>query len=715
MAVSFSVSPWWLLPAALFVIGFAWWLYRKTTPHLPAGLRLLLGSLRTVVLLTLIALLMGPVWHQQTTKTVPPVVALLLDTSQSMGLKHEQGPDLATTHRKLFARLLELSPGGTVQAFTFDRDLKPLPHTLDSLSFNGTRTNIAGALEALRERTKNEPLRAVILVSDGRYNTGRNPVHIAEQYPVPIFTVVAGDTSAHRDVRIYQVVTNEIVYAGTRVPIQVHLAQQGYSSQPVHLRLRTTRGKLLTDTTLILQPPGQETSARLYVEPETPGLLSLELSVSRLPEEITYRNNRTTLVFRVLERKKRLLLVAGAPDPTLASMRQLLSQDRDVTLTVRTQKDATSFYEGPLPDSLTAFDAIFLIGYPGAKASTQDIQRIRDAAEKGTPLAFFMSYTVAPRRLQLLTSVLPVSFQRARTSFAEVFATPTEWGRTHTLLRMSRVSPSIWVQLPPLHYNESGFVARPGAQTVLQIRMRETTLPDPLLAIWKEGTRRTLAFLGAGSWKWHNPPPDLAEARILWGQLVENAVRWLTAAETNKPVRVVPVSRTFDEQETIRFVGQVYDESLQPVSDATIKIEIRDAEGHVFPHIMHPLGNGQYELTTGPLPAGTYTYQAVASQQTRELGNDTGTFSVGRLSLEFRQPQADTLLLHQIALFSGGQRFYANAIDDIPRALAALPQFKPETRMVEARARLWESPYVLLLLVFLLTLEWFLRKRYGLI
>ncbi len=715
MAVSFSVSPLWILPAAFLVGLFAWWLYRRTTPQLPPGLRLLLGSLRASMLLVLILLLMGPVWHQQTTVTTPPVVALLLDTSQSMGLKQEQGRNLETIHRALFSQLLSLFSNSTVRTFSFDRGVTPLPPSLDSLPFDGPRTNIASALETIRERLKNEPLRAVVLVSDGRYNTGKNPLHVAEKYPVPIFTVIAGDTSEHRDVRIYQVSTNELVYVGTRVPIQVHLLQQGYDGKTVHLRLRTAQGRTLQDTTVVLRPSGQETSANLYIEPERPGLHSLELSVSHLPEEITYENNRTTLTFQVLERKKRLLLLAGAPDPTLASIRQILSQDRDLELTVRTQKDASSFYEGNWPDSLTAFDALLLVGYPGSRTSAEDVQRIRTAAEAGTPLAFFMTYTVPPQRLQLLLPVLPITFQRNRHTFAEIFVAPTEWGRSHTLLRIPEISSSVWEQLPPLHYNESGFHARPGARTLLQIRMRATILPDPVLAIWKEGTHRSLAFLGAGSWKWHNPPSDLKDARTIWEHLVENSVRWLTARDVRKPVRVVPISHSFDEQETIRLVGQVYDESLQPVSDATIRVEIEDQEGHAFSYVMQPLGNGQYELTTGPLPAGTYAYQAEATRQTLSLGKDSGTFSVGRLSLEFRQTQTDTLLLHQIALASGGKRFYPGEIDHLPEALKALPQFHPEIRTAETNIRLWESPYVLLLLIFLLTLEWLLRKRNGLI
>ena len=69
---------------------------------------------------------------------------------------------------------------------------------------------------------------------------------------------------------------------------------------------------------------------------------------------------------------------------------------------------------------------------------------------------------------------------------------------------------------------------------------------------------------------------------------------------------------------------------------------------------MRSLGNGRYAADLGVRPPGTYTFTAAATSGGAALGDDRGSFGVGRLAAEFREPGADPALMRQLATRSGG-------------------------------------------------------------
>ena len=62
---------------------------------------------------------------------------------------------------------------------------------------------------------------AMILLSDGIYNKGFNPVYAAEKLSYPIYTMGFGDTSQYRDVAINRFLSNDIAFLDDIVPVIV--------------------------------------------------------------------------------------------------------------------------------------------------------------------------------------------------------------------------------------------------------------------------------------------------------------------------------------------------------------------------------------------------------------------------------------------------------------------------------------------------------------
>lgn len=718
MSFSFGLNPWLFLLCAVVAGALSYWLYRRTTPQLSTGKRAVLGLLRFVALTLILFLLFEPVLRLIEREEKQPILAVLVDNSQSLLMTSGADTSAAPVReriRTLFSQIPAAVRDADIRMYSFDSDLQSRDLELDSLVFDGSRTNIARALEQLRERLGEDNLRGAILLSDGQYNTGRNPLYVAERYPVPIYTAVLGDTTRHRDVQVRRVTTNEIAYVGTELPIQVALRAEGYGGYPVTVSLLENGASL--DSRRVELPSGaSEITVDLTVTPETEGLHRYTVAVSRLDGEATYRNNAESATVRVLSSKRQVLLIAAAPSPDVASVRQLLQEDPTFEVETYVQKSRGTFYEGPLPASFDEFAVIVLVGYPGRGAAPEDMRRIASAAEAGRPVFYIFDRSGHIQFVdEQFDDVLPVVPERIRSGFVEASFAVAPGEMTHPILRIPEASPEMWLRLPPLVYSQTRWRASPDADVLARTQVRGVDLDDPLFVIRRRAQNRSAALLGAGTWRWRNVSEDLSALSHLWPALFSNTLEWLSAREEDQPVRVDPVRDLFGGGETVEFTGQVYDESLNPVSDATVEVSVTSPDGTDYPYVMEPIGNGRYTLDAGTFPEGTYSFEAQAQRDERVIGSDRGAFAVGALTLEFKETRANAALMRQIAQRSGGSLLEPDQMETFTSGLSASGAFAPVIVESEEEIELRRRYIFLAIVIGLLTLEWFMRKRSGMV
>jgi hypothetical protein len=708
-----AAHPSLLALCGLAAAGLAWWSYRRSTPRVAGWRRWTLTALRFGVLALAALLLFEPVWTRVTRSAEPPLLAVLVDASESLTL----GTTGATPAARVRAALAGMPADAALRFYSFDGDARPRGRALppDSVAFAGERTDIAAALARVETDFAGRHLQGVVLVSDGRVTDGRNPAYLAERFPVPIHTATAGDSVSSRDVRLVRAVTNDVAYVGSPLPVQAGVRAVGFEGRPTVVTV-AEGGRVLAREAVTLPPDGVEIPVDLTVTPGAPGLRRYTVSVAPLGGEATARNNSTTVTVRVLDDTRRLLVVAAAPSPDLAALRAVLDADRSLDVTVRTQRAPGQFYEGPLPDALARFDLLVLVGYPGTAASEADTDRMLDAARGGLPVLFVLTrQTDLGRLARTLGEVLPATPAQVRGGAVEAAFAPTAAGEAHPVLSGISVSVARLGALPPLAASPSRWAVQPGAQTLATVRRGGAALDTPLLAVRQNGALRSAALLGAGTWRWRTLPDDLADLRPAYGEVLDRLIRWTTATRDRRPVRVRPDRPLFGERERVTFSGQVYGENLSPVENATITLAVRGPGGATARAPMRPIGNGRYVADLGIRPGGAYTFTAEATLDGARLGDDRGTFAVGRLSAEFREPGADPGLMRQVALRSGGQVVPLDSLGAFIGGLRAQGLLTDRPLVREDATPLLTLPWLLGLIVLLLTAEWVLRKRTGMV
>ncbi|MDA1028802.1 MAG: hypothetical protein O3B41_07105 [Bacteroidetes bacterium] len=715
MNLSFGHSPWLFFLLLFLAIGASWWTYRTTVPEIKPLFKLLLGALRSVSLGLILLLLFEPILQKISNQEIEPVVAVVIDASESMSLADSLLGDDGASLASKTASIKRSLEGLDVRFYTFGGDIEELD-SLQTLSAVESRTDIATALIRVNEDLSDVPLRSVILVSDGLYNSGRNPIRVAESYQVPIFTIAHGDSTLKRDVRIVQVISNELTFAGSTVPVLVRVRNDGYTSGQLTVRLQD-EGKLVDQVVIPVPATGTESEVELSYLAAEAGRTNLSIGINRFEGEATYRNNSSTVSIVVLDQKKKVLVLAGAPSPDVSNLARIIALDQTTEIVTLIQAPDGTFYDGQIPGDFSDIDLIVSVGFPGKSTPPAVSAAVAEAVKGGSSLLFVLDKETNLTAIQRdFNALLPVTLRSIRSGFLEGSFVETTAAASHAIFDTGfRSDNSRWNRLPPVLINESRWEPAPSATVLATTQMRGIPIGDPVFVVGRTGSSKSAVLLAHGFWKWTNVPEDLEAESNSFKEILTNTVQWLYATDDNRLVRVTPSESEYGEGDSVILRGEVYDETLRPISDASLSVELTDPDGQKFPFEMTLVGNGRYTLDVGSLPAGFYTYAATARRNDGEIGTDDGQFSIGRRTLEFRNTRADFALMSQIALRSGGAAITSSEIDGIPSLLQNLPDFRSVTYSSASQLRLWQKWPFLVLILLVLTVEWFFRKRFGMV
>jgi len=160
--------PWWLAIVLAAAVGGAAFLeYRRPLSPLTPVQRGMLVGLRTLALALLVLFLFRPIVMLPPSGARNAVVPILVDASRSMRLADADGQSrLARATTILKSDLLPaLMSHFTTELYSVGETLAPA--TLDQLAAGARRTDLSGALTAVRERYRGQRLAGIIVLSDG--------------------------------------------------------------------------------------------------------------------------------------------------------------------------------------------------------------------------------------------------------------------------------------------------------------------------------------------------------------------------------------------------------------------------------------------------------------------------------------------------------------------------------------------------------------------
>jgi uncharacterized membrane protein len=759
--------PWWVITvwivAAVVVAVVA---YARVVPPLSPAQRAGLVALRIAALVLLLFFILRPVVARQEPPGTGRRVAVLLDTSRSMGLADAGGATrLAAAQALVRKELLPALRGRyDVELFGFDRTLRR--RSLGELTAAGPLTDLVGAVRLVRTRTgDNQPV-AMVVVSDGG-QTGDPSIRRLVEPGAPVFTVPIGASRIERDREIMAASIGEARVEGSIVELSATLVSRGFGTTPAELRV-LENGRPIQVRRVAPSRDGAATTELFRVSPARDAPTVYTVEVPPVAGELTDANNRRTVIVPPAGRRRHVLLVEGAPGFEHTFLKRAWSRDQALELdsVVRKGRDdngaATFYVQARSPraaalrsgyptslEALFAYDVIVLANMTASQLTREEAEWTASFVEKrggGLLVLGARAFAAAGLRGTPVEAVLPVDFSGRVAAPGEVSArgpgrvllTPAGERHPVTQLAASReASQRQWTELPPLSAAAGMGRPRPGAQ-VLALAEGAGGDERPLVAVQHYGRGRTLAFGGEASWRWRMQlPSDNRAYETFWRQ----AGRWLaTAAPDRVSVAVTPVSPGVAAPLTV----QVFDARFEPVADAIVRIRITGPDGQsralravpakasagVYRTSFIPAASGTYDIhvsaereasreTTGPAETDQPTIRrARATMQTDgddgarsgRLGEAREWLLVGGVDPEMADPRRNDAVLERLAEATGGRLLGTDELAQLPSLIAA----STSSPSVWVQRELWHSPWTFLLVAALLCTEWALRRRWGL-
>ena len=679
-----SVSGWWAPACLVLGLLYAWLMYRQPV-QLAKGARNALFAFRAIVVTILGLLLVSPLIRSVSYQPQKPLILIVQDNSASIKLFSKAIPNGSA-----FSSLKkQLGDEYEVHEFNFSNDLQ------EGLTnnYNGAQTNISNALLKLNERFVNRNIGALVLATDGLYNLGSDPQYEARNIKANIYTVALGDTVPRRDLLIGNVNYNKTAFLGN--DFEVELLAEAYQSNGENMRLSVTEdGRQVLSQNISITSGLFKKVIPLKLNADKKGIRKFTFNVAPVTNELSVQNNSETIYIEVLDARQKVLLLYDNPHPDISVIKQAIETNRNFEV-------KTSLIAGL--SSLKATDYTLAILYQPGAASYSRVQPLLDSR---MPLWYIAGTQTDLQGLNAIQKAVKVS--AGRQEVQETFAQPVTSFSAFTLSDSTLTKLS---KLPPLLAPFGSYEAAPSASVLLKQKIGNIATNYPLLAFNNEDGRKIAVLTGEGIWRW-----KLAEYRQYGShhaveELFSGVVQYLTANANRQRFRVYPSKNVFDEGENLLLNAELYNEALELVNTPDVKIDLKSNSGKNYSFLFTRSGRG-YQLNAGVLPVGEYTWLATTKNGKQQF-TANGQLTVKQLNLETRQSTANHQLLRTIAERSGGQMLQPSEIGKLAGLIRKNENIKTVVYEDKHYSDIIDVKWIFILILMLLSAEWFLRKREG--
>jgi hypothetical protein len=740
--------------------------------------RAALLAMRALAVTVLLLVLLRPHRVIERRELIRQRLVVLADASLSMDL-----PSGMEDHSRRELLALRLGgAGGLIDRLRSDFDLRFVEfgdgvreaqpdllsrpvHAAPAPSSIGGRTDLRGALDAVRLEHGGEALSGVLLLSDGMDTelpddaARRRELLLpsVQRLRAPVFAFCPAAPEALLDAGITSLRYSAIAFVRQPWEVTVEIVVVGRAEGILTVLLR--RGRNVVQMRRVQLEPGRSTySVPFSFTPARAGETMLTVEVQPLPGETCVANNYAGLVLSVVRDRIRVLHVAGRPSWDVRFLRRTLKQMPTVDLVSffilrdmlddpgpPTRESYVNLIPFPTDELFTrelrTFDVVIFQNfsyelfqpYPGAFVPfLQNIHRhVRSDGAGFVMLGGDRSFDLAGYGMTPLAGILPTRLEggAGEVDLTSFRAELTDLGTRHPITRIEPAedrNAALWDAMPELHGCHVLPDLRPGAVVLLEhpgIERGGRRLP--IVAIAEVGQGRSMAVATDEVWRWAFEAAGAGLGNRLYLRFWNNTLRWLVHELEDRRVTISLEERTVAPGERARGIVRALDSEYRPQAGAeidvrvvrvaddsvveTFRVETDDRGQAAFRFPMDEVGAFRIEATPGP---GWPTDGDVP-------GEDAGTAAVTSMQVEtpggeMRDLRADEELLRAAAEASGGS--FRNLVREQPPAQLGVVG-TPVERVIARRSepfwrgsRAWGAYGVV---VGLLCVEWWLRRRRG--
>lgn len=606
----------------------------------------------------------------------------ITQTKDSSSYKNELLPKINELQERLSDKFqVEIWPFGSI----INRDKEV------NLNFNQTGTNISNVIEEANNSFFNSNLGAIVLLTDGLYNQGENPVYAAQNLPCSVYSVLLGDTNQYKDVLINNVQHNDIVYEANAFEIAVSVKAIKAKNAKLNVWLEH-QGKVLSQTTIFSNNEDFFENVKLTVPGLPEGVAQLTARVTEISNEVSRANNSSTFKVTVLKSKLKISLVYLSVHPDVGAIKNALLTNPNYEVKLFPVTDFT-------PAELKNSDIVIAHQIPSKGGVGQWL--IQRCQTDQIPL--FLIIGNQSDILGLNATDL-LSVQGHNGTFNQVQPLAQE---SFNLFQLTPEELLLLQSLPPLS-SPYGLIKPKAEHQVLFYQLfGYVKTQNPLLYFQRTAAGFNAVLCGEGFWQWRLHEYKLKDHTETTSALINKIVQ-LISNKTNKNKWIVRIpDKPFNEGDEVKITASLYNQSYELYNEPSAEIKVTDKENKVFNYNFSKAGK-EYTLNMGLLRPGYYKFEAKVLSYVAK-----GGFWVMPSQIEYLTTAANGSVLSQISSETNGKLISYENLDKLADIIDENSDIKPVIYYQNQMKELVHVQWILALILTFLFVEWAIRKYNG--
>lgn len=689
MRLLLDLPAWWLVVCLLAGLSYAGILYFKNkNDGFGRTLRIALATIRVISIFLIAILLLNPVLKLKQRHYQHPNFIILNDNSRSVASwmqKNEK--NLGEKTKNLIS---ELSDEFECDTYDFGDSLR----TPTRFDYKDASTDISSALRQSLVFANGKNLSGIVLISDGITNEGTDPLLMIPEIPVPVYTIGIGDTSKHPDLKIVQINANSVVSRNNSFPVEIALSATECNDRSSQVIVFHNNQQIFSEKISI---KGSEFSRTLLLQSKAlkPGINKIRVEWIALAEEQNKQNNKKEFYFNVVEDKKKILIVYNSPHPDVNAIKEALQSDNE-----------NEVFELPLGavKEVTKYNLIILHQLPSLTQNSSGL--VSTSAKNGIPVLWIIGTQSNINAFNQLNTGLKIS--GAKSGFTEMQGTLNDNFQSYQ--PESSLSGEIR-QMPALNVPFGNYEQSPAVKTLIWQRLGKVTTSQPLIATLEDSEGINGVICGEGLWRWRMNDFQRNNSHESFDAFFGQYCRYLMQNKQQSRFRIIynPLAY-FNRNYTIN--AELLNNNRELFNTPDIELLLRDVANKEY-HFLFSRDGNSYHLDLGRLPAGEYSFNAKVLDKNYPF-NDAGRFAISKDDPEMNDLSADFALLRELSGRTGGKFIPYSEIGNAASLISKENKSQTTYTTFYSYADLISWKWLLPVIIFLLTIEWVVRKREGL-
>ncbi len=665
-------SFWVYLLIILFSAFISYWTYWKQPKTIfNKGQRWVLTILRFLLFCLLGFVIFSPFLKFNFSKEEKPKILVAIDKSASVG------GGLGTSGSKslmdaLYQNIEKYEDEFDIDTMSFGSDIRAELYG----EFADKKTDIASFSNHISDKYYESNLKEILLVTDGYATEGAAPFQSDYLLDAPISLVTIGDTALSPDYAVTLVQMPAVVLMENQVVVNAELSCNNARAKQATVKVLVD-GKVMQSDMVQFSGSNDLQNRQYSLAIKNKGQHSVCVQIQAKETESNLSNNSRCGQVEISQESIKVALLYQSPHPDIGAIDRSLSSFQNIKLSKTKSVPSASSADVVIAHNITSPTVIDQVKKTGA--GLMIVNGIRSGAQNWQKT--FSELKVVPSSAELQPQ-LKEGFDVFDIQFV----------------------PNTWVTyLPPLVNNGTALSAGSSAEVFM-----ENSRNTPIVT-YERGGQNILVTNGEGLWRWRMAEKRETSKSLVFDEWLRQSILFLRPSANKNRFEIRQNKSQYMLGENILWTGQFYNDNGVMDNDGEVTIQLKGANG-TKKYRMNKSSNG-YALALSDLAPGSYQFTATYRKE-NTIRTRSGRFSIQNVDIEQVHDEVNMEFVDELIYGYGGQMLMPSQISSWWESVA---QKGYKNRLVKEQKlqRMIDIKWFLFMMLFLLILEWILRKWFG--